>query len=170
MVHPVRLRDLLVICAGVLGAVSCASAPRPAVESDEPPEFRWTGSLQPTQQRSGALVVTGQNHAFGSVAIVPLRGNLERMRLTLNVSVPATSSAGLRWAVVPDRCGNGDLPLLGVDQFPLIEIGTNGRGSAQVDLPLQMAPNNAYHVNVYDGAAHLENVVTCANLKYEGRK
>ena len=165
-----RLRNLLVTCAGVLGAVSCASGPRPTVDSDALPESRWIGSLQPTQQRSGALVVTAKNHAFGSVAIVPLRGNTERMRLTLNVSVPSTTSTGLRWAVVPDRCGNGDLPLIGVDEFPLIEIGTDGRGSAQVDLPLQMAPNNGYHVNVYDGAALLENVVTCANLKYEGRK
>ncbi len=163
-----RLRDLLLTAGAVAGVTGCASGARQTVTSDEPPQIQWVGSLQPTQQRTGQLAVTGQTRAFGTVTIVPARGgNMERMHVTLTVSVPITNTTGLRWAIIPERCGSGELPLIGVDQFPLIEISSNGRGTVQADLPLPLVPNNAYHVDVYNGNAQPENVITCGNLKYD---
>jgi hypothetical protein len=158
----VRLGALALVIAG------CAKAtPRPVIQTDEPPMPEWTGALQPTQQRTGGLAVTGQNKAFGSVKISPAAGPLPRMRVALAVGVPTTSSTSLRWAVLPERCGSGDLPLIGFEQFPLIDVNVNGRGQIEADLPLVMSPNSAYHVNVYFGGQQLDNVVTCANLKFQ---
>ena len=163
-----RLRNLFSTSVASLVLAGCAAKPRPSVAMNEPVGQRWTGNLQPTQQRSGTLAVTGQNRAFGSVQITNRNeGGLQRMHVALTVAVPTESSSSLRWAVLPERCGSGDLPLIGFEQFPLIELGTNGRGQVEADLPLVLAQNSAYHVNVYKGGQQLDNVITCANLKFE---
>jgi hypothetical protein len=33
-----------------------------------------------------------------------------------------------------------------------------------------MAPNSEYHVDLYTGGQQLDNVVTCANLRFDGGK
>jgi hypothetical protein len=146
--------------------LGCATAHRQEVIDDEAVDH-WAGNLQPTQQRSGALVVTSQNRAFGTVSMRETQfGNLARMHVSLTVAVPPSADPQLRWAVLPDRCGSGDLPLIGFDQFPRIDVGTNGRGQITADLPLELQPTGTYHVNVYSGGQQLDNVVTCANLKF----
>lgn len=164
-----RINLLTIACVATAGVAACASTAKTTTSSDAPSGGRFTGALQPTQQRSGALVVTGQVKAFGTVTIAPTRGgNLERMHVTLVVTVPGANSS-LRWAVLPQRCGSGDLPIIGFDQFPLMDVSTSGRAQVEADLPLPLTPNNAYHVNVYSGGQQLDDVVTCANLKYEAR-
>ena len=146
----------------------CATNKPPAGASEEASGPRWTGSFQPTQQRTGALRVTGQNRTFGTITVARQEsGAQDRVHVSLTVAVPVSSSSSLRWAMLPERCGSGDLPLIGFEQFPLIDIGTNGRGQIEADLPLVMSPNSSYHVNVYDGGQQLDNVITCANLKFE---
>ena len=153
--------------SGVL-LVACAAGTRQTSISNEPARPEWSGSLQPTQQRSGALTVTGQTRAFGTVRLFPAEGtNYQRMHVALTVGLPISSSASVRWAVLPNRCGSGDLPLIGFEQFPLIEISNNGRGQIETDLPLDLTAGGAYHVNIYTGGQGLENVVTCANLRYD---
>ncbi|MES2177916.1 MAG: hypothetical protein V4550_08600 [Gemmatimonadota bacterium] len=135
--------------------------------------MRWTGSLQPTQQRTGAVAVTSQNRAFGTITIQMPQGTgmSQRMHVSLTASISGVASQQLRWAILPDRCGSGDLPVLGFEQFPLLEIGNNGRGEVSADLPLQLTANNSYHVNVYDGRGQqLDNVLTCGNLKFESAR
>lgn len=145
---------------------SCASGTRPTVTSNEPASPMWTGSLQPTQQRTGALAVTGQTRAFGSVKISPSSsGNPNRLRVSLTVSLPVSAPMSVGWAVVPDRCGSGNLPIMGFEQFPLIEVSTNGRGQLDTELPMTLSAGSSYHVNIYSGGQQLDNVVTCGNLK-----
>ena len=168
------MRSNPLVAIGAVSAIvmGCAASTSSKVTNDEPGAMRWTGSLQPTQQRSSALVVTGQNKAFGSVTIRPGVGTgaSSRMHVSLTVALPAVNSQQLRWAIVPDRCGSGDLPVIGFEQFPLIEIGNNGRGEVSTDLPLDLVQNNVYHVNVYDGRGQqLDNVLTCGNLKFESK-
>ncbi len=164
-----RSNLLRLACVATASVTACATATTPATTSNAPSGGRFTGSLQPTQQRTGALAVTGQVKAFGSVTIAPTQGgNLERMRVSLVVTVPGANTS-LRWAVLPQRCGSGDLPIIGFDQFPLMDVSSTGRAQVEADLPLPLLPNSAYHVNVYSGGQQLDNVVTCANLKYETR-
>lgn len=133
----------------------------------EPGVPTWSGSLQPTQQRTGGLAVTGQNKVFGTVNITPSESRVQRMRVRLTIGAPVQGATSFRWAVLPDRCGTGQLPLLGFEQFPLIDVSTNGRGQIETELPLVLTAGASYHVNVYDGGQQLENVLTCANLKFE---
>jgi hypothetical protein len=164
-----RTRDLVATVGASFGLLACASKSVPRTTSSEPAAPHWAGNFQPTQQRTGQLAVTGQNRAFGNVSIgVTQGGNLDRMRVNLSVAVPTSAGNSLRWAVLPERCGSGELPLIGFDQFPLIDVTTSGRGQVTADLPLVMAPASSYHVNVYSGSPSLENVVTCANLKFDG--
>lgn len=154
--------------AVALPLAACASGKQPTVSSNEPATPMWTGSLQPTQQRTGAMAVTGQTRAFGSVKISPsASGNMNRLHVSLTVSLPVSAAMSVGWAVLPDRCGSGNLPVMGFEQFPQIEISTNGRGSLETDLPLTLTTGGSYHVNVYSGGQQLDNVVTCANLKRE---
>lgn len=89
------------------------------------------------------------------------------MRVALVVAVPTNAATQLRWALLPGRCGSGSLPLIGFDQFPLLEVSTSGRAELETDLPLSLTVNGSYHINAYVGGSQLDNVVTCANLRYQ---
>jgi hypothetical protein len=166
------MRILHLALAGATAAtvVACA-AKQPTVTYNEPPAERWTGSMQPTQTRSGSVSISTKNKTFGSVSMSKVgMGNMDRMHVGLTLTYPTTSGVSLQWAIVPGRCGSGDLPLIGVDQFPPLEIGSNGRGQVNADVPLDMRASDTYHVNVYLGGQQLDNVVSCGNLKYETPK
>ncbi|HEX2721288.1 MAG TPA: hypothetical protein VHM24_00105 [Gemmatimonadaceae bacterium] len=151
--------------------VSEAGAPTPsataatgtaAAPSDGP--VRWTGSLQPMQQRTGGLGPTGQNKAFGNVSLTS-RGP-ERTAVSISLSTPLQSSTALSWAVLPGRCGTGSLPIAGIERFPVIEVGANGRGQLESEMSLGLPTSGTYHVNIYWGSgSQLSDVMTCANLR-----
>ena len=126
----------------------------------------WTASLTQTQQRTGELAPTGQQKATGTVALLPITGTPDRMRLQITLSAPANSSSTLRWAILPGRCGSSALPLIGVESFPSIDVGSNGRGQVSGDIPLSLESGAIYHVNVYKGQGmELSDVLTCGNLR-----
>jgi hypothetical protein len=165
-----RLHTALAACAAVALTAACAKTrTAPVTSGMDAPVARWAGNFQPTQQRTGGVQVTGQNRTFGTVSVAKTEGRLERMRVNLVVAVPTNNTSQLRWALLPGRCGSGSLPLIGFDQFPLLEVSTNGRAELQTDLPLDLSVNGTYHVNAYLGGSQLDNVVTCANLRYMPR-
>jgi hypothetical protein len=124
----------------------------------------WTGSLQPIQQASSGLGPTGQNKAFGTVKLSS-KGTA-RTAISISLSTPLTNAASLNWAVLPGRCGTGSLPLAGVERFPLIEVGNNGRGQLEGEMALELPASGTYHVNIYWASGQqLSDVMTCANLR-----
>lgn len=124
----------------------------------------WSGSLQPMQQQTGGLGPTGQNKAFGTVRLSS-KGT-SRTAISITLSTPLSSAASLNWAVLPGRCGTGSLPLVGVERFPVIEVGNNGRGQLDGDMSLELPQSGTYHVNVYwSTGQQLSDVMTCANLR-----
>lgn len=126
--------------------------------------IKWTGSLQPMQQASGGLGPTGQNKAFGTVSLTSK--GVERTAISISVSTPLSSSTTLRWAVLPGQCGTGSLPIVGVERFPQIDVGNNGRGQLNAEMALALPTNGSYHVNIYWGnGQQLSDVMTCANLR-----
>lgn len=123
---------------------------------------RWEAFLRPTMQRSGRVVVTTQNKATGSLFISQAGQDMVRVRLTVSASY--LDGSNLKWAILPGRCGSNMMAIAPVDQFPSIEISTNGRGEVDRVLTLSIPATGQFHVNVYMGAAQLENVLTCGNL------
>lgn len=163
-----RLRNVLASSIAGFSLAACATAPQATTTSNEPARPTWSGSLQPTQQRSGALVVTGQTKAYGTVRLVPVENtDNQRMRASVTVSLPISASTSVRWAILPGLCGSGDLPVIGFEQFPLVEVSNNGRGQLDTELPIQLTGGSSYHVNVYYGGQQLDNVVTCGNLRFD---
>lgn len=166
--------NLKPLCAPVLllGFAACATAtpvadtggvtPSSSVATGQP--ARWTGSLQPMQQRSGGLGPTGQNKAFGTVNLISK--GAERTAISISVSTPLQNSASLNWAILPGRCGAGTLPLVGIERFPVIDVGTNGRGQLEAEMSLGLPDQGAFHINIYwAGGQQLSDVMTCANLR-----
>lgn len=173
--HPRQLTAALLTIAALGG---CASAP-PVVEAGTqsagdraaalgaaPTTIRWTAQLQPTQQRTGMAAPTSQNKAYGSVFLAQI--GPERTRVRLNVSTPLQGSGVLQWAIHSGRCGSGSLPIVGIERFPVVEIGTGGRGDLDAEMSLALPPGGSYHVNVYLGGQNLNNVLTCGNMRREG--
>ena len=168
-------RLLFYTAAGAL-ASACASAP-PATTTSSPapsPTPReaqssggggWTGSFQPKQERTGVVAPTKLQKATGTVRLRQSAQDVQRTNVSLVVSLNVQEPTQLRWALLPGRCGAGSLPLLGYEQFPVLEIGSSGRGQLDVDLPLAVPETGSYHVNVYSGGTQLEDVVTCATLR-----
>jgi len=116
------------------------------------------------QQTSGGLGPTGQNKAFGTVKLSS-KGTA-RAQVSITVSTPLSNAASLNWAVLSGRCGSGSLPLVGVERFPVIEVGNNGRGQLEGEMALDVPTSGTYHVNIYWGSGQqISDVMTCANLR-----
>lgn len=128
----------------------------------------WTGSLQPTQERTGAAAPTKQQKAYGTVRFQPTARDLNRTSVSITISTPLQEPTELRWAIVPGRCGSGALPLGGYEHFPILEVSSNGRGQLTTEIQFAMPYDGSYHVNVYRGTIQMENVLTCANLRRGG--
>lgn len=168
-----RILDHGVLALSAVAFTACASASAsPKTTYDEPPALRWTGSLLPTQGRTGEVQATAQHRASGTLAIdVPSTPTaMQRAHVTMSIALPELAGNQLRWALLPDRCGSGDLPVIGFEQFPLLELSSNGRGELSVDLPLELIANNAYHINIYNGGQQLTDVFACGNLRYDVRR
>lgn len=177
------------IRSGLVGIIACAAgacassntaAPAEEAASPKPNEAAsssasqlvWSGSLQPMQERTGYAAPTKQQKTYGTVRLQPTARDLNRTAVSIVVSTSGQDASSLRWAILPGRCGASTLPLIGYDQFPIIEVGTNGRGQLNTEVQLAMPYDGAFHVNVYSSgggqAGGLENVLTCANLRRGG--
>lgn len=169
--HLRRISTGILTIAAVAG---CASAP-PAVEapgtssndraaamSAAGTPTRWQTMLQATQQRTAMAAPTAQQKTTGSVFLSEAGANRTRVRMT--VSTDVRNASQMLWAIVPGRCGAGSMPIAGVQTFPVIEIGNNGRGELDMEIPITLPTTGTYHVNVYNGGIQLNNVVSCGNL------
>lgn len=169
--HLRRISTGILTIAAVTG---CASTP-PAVEgpagasNDRAAAIaaagtptRWQTMLQATQQRTAMAAPTAQQKTTGSVYLSEAGANRTRVRMT--VSTDVRNASQMLWAIAPGRCGSGSMPIAGVQSFPVIEIGNNGRGELDMEIPITLPATGTYHVNVYNGGVQLNNVVSCGNL------
>ncbi len=89
-----------------------------------------------------------------------------RAAVSIALSTPLQGSTALNWGVLPGRCGSGALPIVGIERFPAIDVGNNGRGQLDIEMALDLPTDGSYHVNIYwAGGQQLSDVMTCANLK-----
>jgi hypothetical protein len=121
------------------------------------------------QERTGYAAPTKQQKTYGTVRVEPTAGDLNRSKVSIIVSTSLQEPSALRWAILPGRCGASTLPIVGFEHFPIIEVGTNGRGQLNTEIPVGLPYEGSFHVNVYGGGnqsgGRLENVLTCANLR-----
>lgn len=175
---PMRLH-LLTPAVAALALAGCASSGTSSPAAGATPDAtasvasgtvqRWSGALNPTQQRTGNLAGGDRARAFGNVVLTKSPSDENRMIASISLTAPETNSVtGLQWALLPGRCGSGAVPLTNVERFPPIDMGSGGRGSLTAEVPLALPTSGTYHVNIYwPGGSQLENVMTCANLRAE---
>jgi hypothetical protein len=129
-------------------------------------KLRLSGSFTPTQVRSSNVAMRTQSRIYGNVELVAVEGETPRSRVRLTfTSQTGGTSYTAQWAVLQGRCGTGSLPVMAIDNFPQIEVGSNGRAQLDTELSLGVPTTGEYHINVYVGGQQLDNVITCANLK-----
>ena len=151
---------LAVVVLPSVGAAQSSGA------STEQRKVRWSGNFTPVQVRSSNVAMRTQSRIYGTVSLITADDDRERARVRLNfTSQTGGNSYTVQWALVPGRCGSGGLPVLPVDNFPMIEVGSDGRAQLDTELSLSLPESGEYHVNVYNGGQELSNVITCANLK-----
>jgi hypothetical protein len=160
-----RHRPLFLLSAAAVLTTGCASSSSTADDAAAPAASGWSGSFQPTQERTGVLAPTRLQQAGGTVRLRQSARDPQRTSVALTVSTQLQEPTSLRWAVLPGRCGTGSLPLLGFEQFPPLDVTSSGRGQMEVDIATPLPQSGTYHVNVYFGGTELENVLTCANLR-----
>lgn len=166
------------ICAVSLlaAAAACASAPalnpNPTSDDDRAAAIiagarRWTGTLNPTQGRTGAAVTTTRQRAYGTVELTVAPNRQTNTHVRLTVSVPAEPGLNnLGWGVHPGNCGSGNPPVIAPGMFPAMVLSANGRGTIDDDVPFQLPETGNYHVNVFrGGGSQLNDVITCADLR-----
>ncbi|MBK6486354.1 MAG: hypothetical protein IPF98_05685 [Gemmatimonadetes bacterium] len=127
---------------------------------------RLSGSFTPVQVRSSGVSMRTQSRIYGTVELTEIEGSnpRSRVRLTFTSQTGGTSFTA-QWALLQGRCGTGSLPVIAIDNFPMIEVGSNGRAQLDAEIALGVPPSGEYHINVYVGGQQLDNVITCANLK-----
>lgn len=153
----------LLLAAVVLPSVAAAQS---SGASNEQKKIRWSGNFTPVQVRSSNVAIRTQSRIYGTVSLTSVDDNRDRTRVRLNfTSQSGANSFTVQWALLPGRCGSGGLPPLPIDNFPIIEVGSDGRAQLDTELSLSLPESGEYHVNVYSGGQELSNVITCANLK-----
>ena len=99
----------------------------------------------------------------------PWEDDTSRTSISIFLSTPE-SNRSISWALVTGRCGAIEAPVLPVNSFAPLEIGSDGRVEATTHIPLQMPTDGSYHIDFYSGnTARLTDVVACADLKRKDR-
>ena len=163
----IRQYALLLVCVAGSG---CASH-KPSVKASGPP--RWSGNFKQESNSAviGAEMARGRSSGYGSVVLTPVPDQQRRVKVELSVTTSLTS-AQIAWAVYEGTCGAPTPPLLAANEFPTIDIGTNGAGVVRSELPIGLNVRGTYHANVYwsGRATDVSNVMMCANLAYAGTR
>ena len=133
---------------------------------------RWAGNFKQESNSAviGAEMARGRSSSYGSVVLTPVPDQERRVKVEISVNTSLTS-AQIAWAVYEGTCGAPTPPVLAINDFPTIDIGTNGAGVVRGELPVALNVRGTYHANVYwsGRASDVSNVMMCANLTYAAR-
>ena len=75
----------------------------------------------------------------------------------------ATPGAQHPWHVHVGRCGSNGA-IVGSVNYPVLQVGSDGRASANITINAALRENESYHVNVHRSAADLATIISCGNL------
>jgi hypothetical protein len=107
---------------------------------------------------------------YGTISLSPNRGGpVGSWMVEVSLSSDKTSET-LQWAVVPGRCGSGDVPLKQANELPTLEVRTNGKAELSAAVTFPLMPSMAYHFDIYrGGGVQADNVIACSDLKHSDK-
>ena len=169
LMTPLALATLIACSSSPSGGVA-ASAPAPS-RVDNGQSLHWAGSFQQVQQQSGNLGPRSTNKVYGKVSLTRASETPTSIHARVELSTTVKDSRQLHWAVSDGQCGSSTLPLLAIEQFPQINISSNGRGQLDADIPLALTTTGSYHVDVYwTNGQDQGDVMTCANVRLDNSR
>lgn len=163
-----RVFSRVVACAVIVLSGGCASSRYRAGAAGG--TIRWTAQLRQVEGSSASAVLTGRTNstrgAYGEISITTQDTVHSRSTVDLSVTAPTIGSTQLAWAIFTGACGSPTPSVVGVNEFPPLEI-TSGGARVRLDLSFALRPGTEYHVNVYNSnrASDVSNVMMCAALQ-----
>lgn len=157
-------------CASAGGGAAARAAAEAEAGGREPGQptvstaLSWKGSFSTVLQSTGGVGPASKVRVDGSVTVVSAGGGNSKTRVRLTANFPIFNEQ-LPWAIAPGTCGNGAIALTAVSKFGTIDVGSSGRGVAEVDLAITLSPGEQYHVEVYRSGQSLADVIACTTLR-----
>ena len=110
----------------------------------------WSASLsaQNNSRVSGTAGV--QSVAVGSGVRISIEG--------------AAPGAQHPWHVHLGRCGSGGAIVGRASAYAPLQVGTDGRASANTTIDVALRESESYHVNVHRSPTDLGTIISCGNL------
>ena len=135
--------------------------------------MRWAGSFRTSELASSAVIGSGgaaQGAAYGNITVTPVENAQGRMSVDLSINAPVAPGSQVAWAVFGGSCGSPTPPVMGPDEFPMIEVANSGSGIVRTIMALPLDPHSSYHANIYWGSqvTDVSNVMMCAKLALTG--
>jgi hypothetical protein len=161
-----------IVAAVIVGSVSCVKhhANQQAFANMLPEQLVWTGAIRAVEHRSGMVEPSKRAVMNGSVRMVQDPANRSHSRIDITLSSPRGDNF-LSWALSTSRCGSSGVPVLPINNFQPLEVGSSGRADASVSVPFAFPTQGEYHVDVFIGnQAVLNDVIACANLSLDQKQ
>jgi hypothetical protein len=146
----------------VLGSAHVASA-QGQVTAQVVSLGRWSGTLRGQTINSAG----DQSRYSGSVEILPLPDREGQFRVRITLSTGDRAVSDMEWSISPGRCGTKLQLILPPASMPPLEVRSGGTADVQYEGVINLTPQMSYHVPVFQGGHSQQNMVACANLKFE---
>ena len=128
---------------------------------------RWSGVLRPKiSNRLDAKTAEVTRYTGGVNLVQPRAEAPDYLRIEINVSSTGGSEL-MEWALLPARCGSAVMPLLQAADVPPIQVPSGGNGEQSFEVSLKLDPAASYHLDIYHGGHSQNNLVACADLRFQ---
>ncbi len=170
MTTSVRSATTALVLAALLAAPTAGA--QTAQDTPELPMMgNWTGVfrnvLQTQDNRNAAGAVIGR--ISGTVDLQPYRESgmdLYQVVIMLSTNTPGQD---LEWGVSMGRCGSKLIMLEHANQLPGFVTRSGGEGEVRHSVALNMNAQATYQVGIFRNGHAQQNMIACANLKYDDR-
>ncbi len=151
-------------------AALCAPVAVSAQHTESTMLGKWTGTFRTTQFTQSSLNEAGNPGTInGDVRMTPTNeGGVDMYVFNIKISMNRQGQS-LEWGVSRGRCGSKLIMLEPAGIVPTIETRSGGEGELRYTMPLDLDAKSSYQLVLFRGGHLQQNVVACANLKYDDR-
>jgi len=131
---------------------------------------RWTGTFRTVQFTQSSLNEAGHpGNISGDVTLQPTNeGGIDLYVVHMKISMNRQGE-NLEWGVSMGRCGSKLIMLETPGTVPTIDSRSGGDGELRHTMRLDMDAKHTYQLVLFRNGHLQQNVVACANLKYDDR-
>jgi hypothetical protein len=162
--------------SGILAVLLAVALSVPALHAQEshtaelPMLGKWTGVFRPVLMTQDVRNAGGDQGEFrGTADLQPVvESGLLLYQVTLIISANKSGDA-LEWGISMGRCGSKLIMLENANQLPSFDIRNGGEGEMRHTVALDLDSKHTYQVGLFRNGHAQQNMISCANLKYDDR-